>query len=115
MTLQAFYPLVGGDWEEVLHRFPSESMVHRFVTKFRTDSTYSQLCDAVRAQDWEAAFRASHTLKGVAQNLGFDDLYRSAYTLTEDLRDLTPLSNHQLLDAVSQDYGTLMAAIGQLD
>ena len=72
---QEFYAAVGGDYDATLNRIPKESMVLRFVKKYADDKTYAQLTEAVKAQDWETAFRASHTLKGVAQNLGFDGLY----------------------------------------
>lgn len=83
MTLKEFYAAVGGDYDATLNRIPKESMVLRFVKKYADDKTYAQLTEAVKAQDWETAFRVSHTLKGVAQNLGFDGLYRAAFALTE--------------------------------
>ena len=66
MTLKEFYAAVGGDYDATLNRIPKESMVLRFVKKYADDKTYAQLTEAVKAQDWETAFRASHTLKGVA-------------------------------------------------
>mgnify|MGYP002549035217 CR=1 FL=1 len=86
MTLKEFYAAVGGDYDATLNRIPKESMVLRFVKKYADDKTYAQLTEAVGKQDWETAFRASHTLKGVAQNLGFDGLYRAAFALTEEMR-----------------------------
>ena len=49
---------------------PSEALVRKFVLKYPNDPSFGQLKDALAAQDWETAFRASHTLKGVAQNFG---------------------------------------------
>lgn len=63
MTLKEFYAAVGGDYDATLNRIPKESMVLRFVKKYADDKTYAQLTEAVKAQDWETAFRASHTLK----------------------------------------------------
>ena len=37
----------------------------------------------------EIAFRSSHTLKGVCQNLSFDRLYEVSNELTELLKDRT--------------------------
>ena len=59
----------------------------------RESMHHAQLTEAVNAQDWETAFRASHTLKGVAQNLGFDGLYRAAFALTEEMRGGKPLTD----------------------
>ena len=41
---------------------------------------------SLAAQDWETAFRASHTLKGVAQNLGMEHLYQVSSALCEAVR-----------------------------
>lgn len=87
MTLKEFYEQVGGDSREVLRRLPSEAMVRKFVKKFPGDPSMGQLTRAMVAEDWETAFRAAHTLKGVAQNLGLERLYRAADPLTEALRD----------------------------
>ena len=40
-------------------------------------------------KNYEDAFRSTHTLKGVCQNLSFDRLYEVSYELTELLRDKT--------------------------
>ena len=66
MTLQEFYARVGGDYNATLSRLPSEALVKKFILKYPGDPSFAQLKDALAAQDWELAFRASHTLKGVA-------------------------------------------------
>lgn len=114
MTLEQLYKSVGGDYSGLLQRIPSETMIRKFVLKYPNDPTYSQLCVAIEAQDWETAFRSAHTLKGVVQNLGFDRLYQSSSALTEALRGCMPLTQPELLDAVAADYTALLDAIGQL-
>lgn len=114
MTLDELYQRAGGSCAETLRRIPNEAMLLRFILKFRDDPTYRQLCDSIQAQDWETAFRAAHTLKGVAQNLGFDGLYRSSSALTEHLRGEKPLTEPALLDAVTADYQSLLADIAQV-
>ena len=78
MTLQEFYDRIGGDYKATISRLPSEALIKKFVLKYPGDPSFNQLKDALAAQDWELAFRASHTLKGVAQNLGMDRLYKTA-------------------------------------
>ena len=34
MTLKEFYAQIGGNYEDTLHRLPSEALVHRFVLKY---------------------------------------------------------------------------------
>lgn len=86
MTLEAFYAKIGGNSADVLRRLPSEAMVRKFIGKYPADTSWGSLESAMDSQDWEAAFRAAHTLKGVAQNLGFQRLYLSSTALTEALR-----------------------------
>ena len=86
MTLQEFYDRIGGDYKATISRLPSEALIKKFVLKYPGDPSFNQLKDALAAQDWELAFRASHTLKGVAQNLGMDRLYKTAADGTEAAR-----------------------------
>ena len=96
MTLQEFYARVGGDYNATLSRLPSEALVKKFILKYPGDPSFAQLKDALAAQDWELAFRASHTLKGVAQNLGMDRLYKAAATLCDAVRGPKPLEDESL-------------------
>ena len=70
---------------------------------------------AVAIKDWESAFRAAHTLKGVAQNLDFGDLGRSAAALTEALRGPKPLEDYSLYESVVQAQTALTNAISALE
>ena len=90
MTLQEFYDRIGGDYKATISRLPSEALIKKFVLKYPGDPSFNQLKDALAAQDWELAFRASHTLKGVAQNLGMDRLYKTAATLCDAVRGPKP-------------------------
>lgn len=114
MTLREFYEAIGGGYEETLRRLPREAMVQRFVLKYASDGTFAMLTEAVAASDWETAFRAAHTLKGVAQNLGFDTLYQAAFALTEAMRGARPLTDRGLYEAVAAEQQRVMAAIAQL-
>ena len=71
MKLEELYQKIGGDLETVMKRIPSEAMIGKFVRKYANDPTYNRLTAAVEAKNWKDAFLAAHTLKGVAQNLGF--------------------------------------------
>lgn len=71
--------------------------------------------EAVDRSDWESAFRAAHTLKGVAQNLGFDRLYAVSVPLTEAMRGAKPLDDFSLLAAVQTVQAETLAAIAKLD
>ena len=114
MTLKEFYEQIDGSYEDPLHRLTSEALVHRFALKFLQDDSFPNLKKALEAQDAPTAFRAAHTLKGVAQNLGFDALYRASSALTEHLRGGQPLTEPQLLDATAAEHERVMNAIEAL-
>ena len=38
MTLQECYVKIGGDYNDILHRFMNENMVRKFVLKFPQDN-----------------------------------------------------------------------------
>ena len=67
----------------------------------------------MRSNNWEEAFRAAHTLKGVSQNLGFTRLYESSHEITEALRTKNYDLAAQLLSKVEADYAQTEAAIRQ--
>lgn len=114
MTLQEFYARIGGSYADTVRRLCSESFVLRFVKKYPANPSFDELCEAVGRSDWESAFRAAHTLKGVAQNLGFDGLYRAAFALTEEMRGSKPLKNAALYDAVTKQQQIVLDAVRQL-
>lgn len=82
MTAKEFYETIGQNYEEVLERLAgSEALVLRFLKKFSTDKTFSELEKAMEARDIEMIFRQSHTLKGVAANLGLKPLFEHTQVL----------------------------------
>lgn len=114
MDLQAFYQMIDGDYQDTLKRLYSNDLILRFVWKFQDDPSFALLRDSIAAGDWGTAFRGAHTLKGVAQNLGFARLYRSSAALTEQLRGGQPLREKRLWEDVKKDYAQVIAAIASL-
>ena len=114
MEIKEFYKQINSDYKDVEKRFGSLETAEYFVKKFKSDKTYSMLTEAYAENDNEKAFRAAHTLKGVAQNLGFDALYRASSALTEHLRGGQPLTEPQLLDATAAEHERVMNAIEAL-
>ena len=114
MTLQEFYARIGGDYENTLRRIPSEALVRKFVLKYPGDPSFNLLKDSLAAEDWETAFRAAHTLKGVAQNLGMEHLYQVSSALCEALRGPKPLTDPALWPPVEEANAQVLAAIAEL-
>ena len=118
MTIEQCYREMGGNYAEVCGRLPSQQLVEKFARKFLDDQTYADLTAAMASCDHDVAFRAAHTLKGVAANLSFTRLRESASALTELLRapaDTIPPEAAPMLEAVTRDYDATVAAIRNLD
>lgn len=111
MTIQQCYEAMGSEYGEVLQRLRSEALIRKFVLKFLSDGSYDALLSAMHSGDGKAAFLAAHTLKGVAQNLGFSALYEASAALTEALR--AGQDGAALLPAVEAAYERTAAAIRQ--
>ena len=111
MTLQELYTEIGGDYNEVRGRLPSDKFIQKFVLKFLDDKSYVLLISSLEQGNSEEAFRAAHTIKGMCQNLGFNTLLASSAELTEALRSgLTPEAG-PLCERVKEDYGRTVTAI----
>lgn len=111
MTIQECYAALEGDYEDVLSRLYSEALVKKFVEKFLSDKSFQLLEDSLQAENYEEAFRAAHTLKGVTQNLSFTKLYRSSHEITEALRTKNYNQTAQLMPQVQADYAQTFTAI----
>ena len=82
MTIKECYEAIGGDYEAVYQRMmKKDSLIMKFTKKFLNDTSYKSLKDNLSGGNIEEAFRAAHTLKGVAQNLAFENsCFSSSYT-----------------------------------
>ena len=111
MSLKECYDKMGADYEDVLSRLRSEVLVRKFALKFLDDDSYANLKAAMES--------GAHTLKGVAQNLGFGPLYKAAAEVTESLRPSETNSGDmekaaKLMPAVDEEYARTIAAIKEL-
>lgn len=115
MELRECYEKCGGDYEDALSRLMNkEAFVKRLLLKFPDDGSFRLLKTSIDGTDAETAFRAAHTLKGVAQNLSLTKLGDSASALTEALRGGSITGDvPALMLQVSQDYAVTLAAINE--
>ncbi len=111
MTIKSLYEAVGGDYKDVVKRFISEEFAAGLAVRFLDDDEMEKLGAAMETRNIEEAFRAAHTLKGVALNLGFKNLGRSASELTEVLRKRTFDGTEELYKEVKADYATVISAL----
>ena len=91
MNLEKLYQEMGGDMADAVRRLGSIAAVE------------------------QRAFRAAHTLKGLAANLGLVQLGQAASALTEALRGSDMQRASALYPETAAAYREACAAIGELD
>lgn len=111
MTLQECYNALNGNYEEAIGRLRSDRLVQKFILKFLDDGSYDLLISSMEQENYEEAFRAAHTLKGVSQNLSFVRLYESSSALSEALRHGVTPEAPALLEQVKTAYAQACTAI----
>lgn len=105
----------GVNYTSGLERFMNnEAMFQRFLKKFAQDDSYNQLCNALSTGDCEAAFRAAHTLKGVAGNLSMDTLFHALTSQTEQLRSGDLESARAAQPQIDTVYHAILDALSAL-
>ena len=117
MKLDEFFRCVGGDYGEAKARFQNDERIVRFLGMFPGDDSMQNLTNAMDAGDTSTAFRAVHTLKGVALNLGLGSLAHMSSQMTEALRgqDSMPDNVQPLYEAVQKEYAAVREALEQLE
>ena len=117
MTVRELYEAVNGDYEDVMGRLMKEERVVKFLKKFVDGTEMDDINAALEKEDWESAFRAVHTLKGVSANLGLTALYENSHVLCEELRPLVKPDKDitEMVEAVRADYERSVRAIKELD
>lgn len=115
MTIKECYDKIGGDYEAVFQRMmKKDTLIIKFAKKFLDDSSFTNLKDNLSSGNVEEAFRAAHTLKGVAQNLGFETLYKPSSELAEILRAGSMDGIDGLMDTITEEYEKTISAIKEL-
>lgn len=115
MTVKECYDMIGGDYKGVYDRMMhKEALVVKFAKKFLDDGSYESLKENLEAGNISEAFRAAHTLKGVAQNLGFVTLYEPGSDLAEILRAGSMDGSEALMARITEAYEKTVAALREL-
>ena len=108
ISMREAYEKIGANYDDACARLMGGEMLARFALKFLDDESMDKLEAAMAAGDAEGAFMAAHTLKGVSQNLGFDNLYEPAVVVTgADAVDGAREGMH----ALQQQYAATLSAL----
>lgn len=111
MTLDQFYRAVGGTAAEAAPRLGGAGHALRFLRLFPLDDSFPRLSEALERGDSDEAFRAAHTLKGVAANLGLEHLRSLASDMTERLRSGDLSGAQALLAETEAAYRQVLTGI----
>lgn len=77
----------GVDVDRGMERFMgNQELLLRFLRKFPGDNNYRDIVSSLESGDYETAFRAAHTLKGLCGNLSLTKLQEIVSEQTELLR-----------------------------
>ncbi len=113
MTVREFYNAINADYDAVISRMVNETLIMKYLRKFPSDPNFAQLQQAVKEENYDTAYRAVHTLKGLCLSLGFESMSTPVIALNDDLRagrtqqaeayiaDITPLYN-EIVDLIGK-------------
>lgn len=86
MDLKEFYESMGVDYGRVLNRLRRETLIEKYLHLLLKDENFEMLKKAIEEGDYETAFRAAHSIKGVSLNLDLKPLADVASALVECFR-----------------------------
>lgn len=105
----------GVDVDEVMERFMNnETLLEKFMRKFKADPNYQELLDAVEKKDIQRAFTASHTLKGVSGNLSLKMLQDQVSEQCECFRAGDFEAGAALMGKVMEEYCRIVEALDRV-
>lgn len=90
MTVQELYKALGEDYNEIFERIGNDKWIEKYLRKFNAEDYVTELKDAISSEQWEDLFKASHSLKGLALNLGLSKLADASTRLCETVRHGAP-------------------------
>lgn len=106
---------IGINLEDAMKRFlNNEELLEKFLKKFLQDANYHSLLSAVEAGDCEAAFRAGHSLKGVAGNLSLQPLFECTRKQVEFFRNGDFENGAAMMPEVTRLYDEITAALEKI-
>lgn len=108
------------DSEVLFRRFSgNKSLAERFIRKFRDEKTFMELKKAYEAyqkgEDTKTVMELqAHTLKGVAANLEFIELYKACTKMVDHLREKRTDTIDENYAAVETEYMKLINVLKEL-
>lgn len=115
MTLEDFYLMVGGDYEDALRRLTTPERIQKMLNIFVHENMIKRLSEDLEAGDVNAAFRDAHTMKGNCLTLSLIRFLSVVSSITEALRSGNLDLANELFPDVEAEYTMIVGAIGQVN
>ena len=81
---------------------------------FAEDRAFGELGEHIKAEEYSAAFDSAHTLKGVAGNLGLNDMFKAISNIVEPLRAGDYSNLDAQYTAIQEEYKKYLGELAQL-
>lgn len=116
MDVRGLYESLGVNFDDVLALLRKEERIKLYLVQTMDDPSFADLSAAMASGDYEVAFRAAHTIKGMAANLMLKPLLDNAVPLVECLRGGQPdpaeaLRLYEALEANRCEVAQLVKAL----
>ena len=109
LTIEAL-KAYGADVDDGLTRcMNNQEFYLKLIGKALEDPNFKKLEDSIAAKDFDSAFEAAHSLKGVLGNLALTPIYKPVFDITELLRARTETDYAPILKEISDKKAELMA------
>ena len=95
----------------------NRELYRRLLLKFRDGQArgVDEIREALAKNDHETAHRIAHTIKGVAGNIGANDLQNAAATVDAGFKNETPAAAERALPVLENELRKVVEAIGVLE
>ena len=102
----------GVNVQTALERFMgNEQLMVKFLKKFTDDTNFQKLVSAIEEKNWEEAFKAAHTMKGLCGNLSIENLQNLVSEQTEFLRAGNGEEAAAMMPQVQEAYDKVTAVL----
>jgi HPt (histidine-containing phosphotransfer) domain-containing protein len=99
----------GIDFDDAMIRMDGNvDLYKRLALKYITNTNYIDFISAMDVQDYDSAYKAIHSLKGVAGNLSFADLYKIAAIISEQLKQGESQDVPQMIPLLEENHNKVM-------
>ena len=105
----------GIDYPEAMERFGGNARLYeRLVVKYLNDPHFDALELALAHNNLEAAYHEAHSLKGVAGNLSFTELYKAASRMTDALKYGDVAAARALIISTREAHTSVIGALSMM-